>query len=139
MLSAKQNSPLLSASLHIAIAVSATVIVFVGLQHSGQDFVVDARAAAQAVPVGAVAVSTLLAGLVAHLLARFAVRREHPRRFFLGITLSGLLLSALPPALSATTLATAAWLMVLHVLVAALLPPAVGPRSPCPQASICNG
>lgn len=105
------------------VAVGAVVTVFVGLRLAGQELVVDARGAVQAVPVGAVVTSTLAAGIGAHLLAQLTLRTPRPRRTFLAVALLGLAVSAAAPARSATTVSTAWWLMVLHVVVAAVLVP----------------
>jgi len=92
--------------------------------------VVDARGVYQSMPVGAVVVSTVLGGIAAYLLARLTVRTARPRRTFVGVTLSGLVVSAVPPAYSATAGSTAAWLMVLHVVVAAVLVPGLARALP---------
>jgi len=121
-------------ALHTGIAAVAAVVVFLGLRLAGQDFVVDARGDNQPVPVGAVVVSTVLAGIGAYLLARLALRTARPRRTFVGAALLGLALSAFPPALSATAVSTAGWLMVLHVVVAAVLVPPLARALPATTA-----
>lgn len=108
----------------------AAVVVFLGLRLAGQDFVVDARGVNQPVPVGAVAVATVLGAIAAYLLARLSLRTARPRRTFVGLALLGLALSAFPPVLSATEVSTAGWLMVLHVVVAAVLVPALARALP---------
>ncbi|MEP6631809.1 MAG: DUF6069 family protein [Lapillicoccus sp.] len=117
-------------SLLTGVAAAVTLAVFAGLRLCGEGLVVAARGTEQPVPVGAVVVSTLLAGVAAYLLARLSLRTTRPRRTFVAVALAGLAVSAVAPAQAATTVSTAVWLMVLHVVVAAVLVPGLARALP---------
>ncbi len=107
--------------------VSALVVLWLA-EMGGQPLLVTGPGGHQPVPVGAVVGSTVVAGIAALLLAAGARRGRHPRRRFLLITTVGLLLSLAPPVLAAASTATAVWLSVMHLVVAAAIVPAVAGR-----------
>lgn len=111
------------------------MVVFLALRFTGQDFEVAARGDPQPVPVGAVVLATAAGGLAAHVLARLASRTSRPRRTFMAASITGLALSAVPPVQAATTVSTAVWLLVLHVVVAAVLVPLLARALP-PNRSV---
>ena len=78
------------------------------------------------VPIGAAVFATAAAGAGAYLAALLSHRTSRPRRTFAVLTVSGLLLSAVPPLQAAVDVSTATWLLLMHVVAAlALIPIAV--------------
>lgn len=74
-----------------------------------------------AVPRGAVGIATIIGGVAAWAIAVRAARARRPRQAA-GVLLGcGLALSCVPPVTAATTNTTAAWLLLLHLVVAAPL------------------
>ena len=91
---------------------------------AGADLLITRGADAVPVPLGAVVLATLLGGAAAAGLARLSRRWPDPRRSYFILCGLGLVLSVLPPLLSAATAGTAACLLALHVVAAAVLVPA---------------
>ncbi len=82
------------------------------------------------VPFGAAVFATAIAGVAAYLIALLVRRTSRPRRTFLLITLTGLALSAVPPLQAAANGSTTTWLLVMHVVAALALIPALATALP---------
>lgn len=72
----------------------------------------------QQLPLGAVVIVTVVAGVVAAGIAWLAKRTPAPLTVFLGLSIIGFLLMLYPPLSSADQPSTTAWLIVMHVSVA---------------------
>lgn len=120
--------PVPSPAYATAVATAATTMTWAAARASGQRLLVTRGDEALSVPLGAVVVATLAGGLAAAALTRVSRRSDAPRTRYLVLCALGLAVSAVPVLQSASTPGTAAWLLVLHAVAAAVLIPAGLPR-----------
>lgn len=114
-------------------ATTATASLWAVARGTGQDLLVVTRGTdAVPVPLGAVVVSTLLGGVAAAGLGRLSSRWSDLRRCYLVLCALGLAVTSVPPLQSARSTGTAAWLLVLHGVAAAILIPAGLPARTAP-------
>jgi hypothetical protein len=104
--------------LATSLALIAALTTYAVARGVSGDLIVNGPDGETAVPVGAVVFATVLAGLGAWGLAALAGRTPRPRPFLAGLLGLGLVLSTVPPVSGATTATTAAWLLLMHIVVA---------------------
>lgn len=110
-----------------AAAVVAALAVVGLARWSGNDLEVDGRGQVTSVPLGAVVFATVLGVVAASILRKVSLRTVRPRRTYGLLAGLGLMVSSVPPLTAATETATAAWLLLAHAAVAAVLLPAFAP------------
>jgi hypothetical protein len=101
-----------------AVALVAALGTYVVARITSGDLLVNGREARTPVPWGAVVVATAVGGLAAWAVVRIAGRTRMPRATFLALVVVGFAVSAAAPVAAAVTATTAAWLLLLHLIVA---------------------
>lgn len=118
------HGPVRAVMVGTVVAIVGVLIVYAAARAAGDDLLVTPQGRPTgAVPVGAAIGATLLAGVLAWLLATIVRRMAAPRRWFLVVAVLGLLVSFGPPFAAAEQTSTALWLCLMHVAVAAALVP----------------
>lgn len=121
-------APLVAATL---VAAVAAVAVWGLARATGAELLVDGRdGPATQVPLSGVLLATVVGGIAAAGVAGLARRTARPRRTVAVVGAVGLVLTAVPPLRAAQDTATGAWLIAMHVVVAAVLLPVVWRRVP---------
>lgn len=105
------------------VALAGSLLAFAIADRFGGPLLVSGPAGVVPVPIGAVVFGTVAGVTAAALLTRLARRARRARLLYLLLVGLGLLLSSVPPLQAATQPSTAAWLLVLHAVVAAALVP----------------
>ena len=104
--------------LALGMALTAVLATYSVARSISGDLLVHGRGGSTPVPGGAVAAATVAGGLAAWAIVGVAGRTRTPRATFVGLVVVGLALSSAVPVAAATTATTAAWLLLLHLVVA---------------------